>query len=137
MRKTNTIPKLCTLLGKSYTSLGMVAHDLKSSRFLTQYVPLASPVSIQRSRGMVDDLLVHGASVLGALGNQKDRLKGAQHKMLDLLNTIGVSASLLRVIDRRCAISARNLGICFRVLEFLTTYMRAGNAWTLFWCMGE
>jgi hypothetical protein len=60
-------------------------------------------ISIQRSGGMVDDLLAHGASVLGALGDQKDRLKGAQHKMLDLLNTIGVSASLLRVIDRRCA----------------------------------
>ena len=39
--------------------------------------------------------------MLGAIGDQKERLKGAQHKMLDLLNTIGVSASLLRVADRR------------------------------------
>ena len=61
----------------------------------------SSAVSIQRSGGIVDDLLSHGTSVLNALGDQKDRLKGAQHKMLDLLNTIGVSASLLRVIDRR------------------------------------
>ena len=58
-------------------------------------------MSLQRSGGMIDELLAHGSSVLGAIGDQKERLKGAQHKMLDLLNTIGVSASLLRVADRR------------------------------------
>jgi len=52
----------------------------------------------------VDDLLAHGASVLSALGDQKDRLRGAQNNMMDLLNTIGVSASLLRVIDQRCVL---------------------------------
>ena len=59
-------------------------------------------VSLQRSGGMIDDLLANGASVLGALGDQRERLKGAHHKMLDLLNSVGVSSSLLRVIDRRC-----------------------------------
>ena len=49
----------------------------------------------------MDELLAHGSNVLGALGDQRDRLKGAQHKMLDLLNSVGVSSSLLRVIDRR------------------------------------
>ena len=58
-------------------------------------------VSLQRSGGMVDDLLVHAGTVLGSLGDQRERLKGAQHRMLDFLNTVGVSSSLLRVIDRR------------------------------------
>lgn len=69
---------------------------------------------------MVDELLAHGASVLSALGDQKERLKGAQHKVLDILNTIGVSASLLRVIDRRCAafnVLKKNLTVFFIFLH--------------------
>lgn len=58
-------------------------------------------ISLEKSGGMMDELLAHGSNVLGALGDQRDRLKGAQHKMLDLLNSVGVSSSLLRVIDRR------------------------------------
>ena len=58
-------------------------------------------ISLEKSGGMMDELLAHGSNVLGALRDQRDRLKGAQHKMLDLLNPVGVSSSLLRVIDRR------------------------------------
>ena len=58
-------------------------------------------ISLQRSGGMVDELMSHAGNVLGALGDQRERLKGAQHRMLDFLNTMGVSSSLLRVIDRR------------------------------------
>lgn len=58
-------------------------------------------ISLEKSGGMMDELLAHGSNVLGVLGDQRDRLKGAQHKMLDLLNSVGVSSSLLRVIDRR------------------------------------
>lgn len=109
-------------------------------------------VSIQRSGGMVDELLAHGASVLGALGDQKERLKGAQHKVLDLLNTIGVSASLLRVIDRRCAAfntlkksnGVFHISSCFKKsldIYFTSRYdddaLCAGSAWMLFWCTVE
>jgi len=80
-----------------------VTSDDEFRLLVSQYdAEAGAKISIQRSGGMVDELLAHGASVLGALGDQKERLKGAQHKVLDLLNTIGVSASLLRVIDRRC-----------------------------------
>ena len=49
----------------------------------------------------MDELMSHAGNVLGALGDQRERLKGAQYRMLDFLNTMGVSSSLLRVIDRR------------------------------------
>ena len=67
--------------------------------------------------------------VLGALGEQKERLKGAQHKMLDLLNSIGVSASLLRVIDRRQRMDAMLVygGMVFTVLLLLFVWMFFGG----------
>jgi Golgi SNAP receptor complex protein 2 len=79
-----------------------VTSDDEFRLLVNQYdAEAGARMSLQRSGGMIDELLAHGSSVLGAIGDQKERLKGAQHKMLDLLNTIGVSASLLRVADRR------------------------------------
>jgi Golgi SNAP receptor complex protein 2 len=79
-----------------------VTSDDEFRLLVNQYdAEAGARISLQRSGGMIDELLAHGSSVLGAIGDQKERLKGAQHKMLDLLNTIGVSASLLRVADRR------------------------------------
>ena len=42
-----------------------------------------------------------GARVLEAMHEQRDRLKSAHRKALDVLNSAGLSDSLLRVIDRR------------------------------------
>ena len=79
-----------------------VTSDDEFRLLVNQYdAEAGARMSLQRSGCMIDELLAHGSSVLGAIGDQKERLKGAQHKMLDLLNTIGVSASLLRVADRR------------------------------------
>mmetsp|Transcript_29819 Transcript_29819/g.73925 ORF Transcript_29819/g.73925 Transcript_29819/m.73925 type:complete len:247 (-) Transcript_29819:340-1080(-) len=89
-------------------------------------------ISIQRSGGMVDDLLASGASVLSALVDQKDRLRGAHNKALDLLNTIGVSASLLSVIDRRQRMDAMMVygGMAFTciLLLFMWLWLRSGVA---------
>ena len=58
-------------------------------------------MSMRRSGQMVDDLLDSGASILGSLHEQKDRLKSARRKVLSVLDTLGVSQSVLKVIDRR------------------------------------
>jgi golgi SNAP receptor complex member 2 len=58
-------------------------------------------ISMRRSGQMVDDLLETGASILGNLNEQKDRFKSAQRKVLSVLDTLGVSQSVLKVIDRR------------------------------------
>jgi len=57
--------------------------------------------SAANSHRMVDDLLATGIGVLSALGEQRERLKSAQRKMFDVLNTAGLSDSLLRVAARR------------------------------------
>mmetsp|Transcript_25270 Transcript_25270/g.42349 ORF Transcript_25270/g.42349 Transcript_25270/m.42349 type:complete len:225 (+) Transcript_25270:281-955(+) len=57
--------------------------------------------SAGNSHRMVDDLLASGIGVLAALGEQRERMKTAQRKMFDVLNTTGLSDSLLRVASRR------------------------------------
>lgn len=46
-------------------------------------------------------MLDHGARVLHAMGGQRERLKGAQRRVLDVLNAAGMSEALLRRADRR------------------------------------
>lgn len=107
-----------------------VTSDDEFRLLVNQYdAEAGAKMSLQRSGGMVDDLLAHGASVLGALGEQKERLKGAQHKMLDLLNSIGVSASLLRVIDRRQRMDAMLVygGMLFTVVLLLIIWLFSGK----------
>ena len=107
-----------------------VTSDDEFRLLVNQYdAEAGAKMSLQRSGGMVDDLLAHGASVLGALGEQKERLKGAQHKMLDVLNSIGVSASLLRVIDRRQRMDAMLVygGMLFTVVLLLIIWLFSGK----------
>ena len=64
-------------------------------------VEASAGMSMRRSGQMVDDLLDSGANILGSLHEQKDRLKSARRKVLSVLDTLGVSQSVLKVIDRR------------------------------------
>lgn len=57
--------------------------------------------SLDRSNHMVDDLLAGGQSIVSNLGSQRDRLKGAHRKLLDVANVLGLSNSLIGVIERR------------------------------------
>ncbi len=51
-------------------------------------------------RGM-DDLLNSGSSILGNLREQRDTLKGARKKMLDVMNYLGLSNTVMRLIEKR------------------------------------
>ncbi|KAL2651164.1 hypothetical protein R1flu_019292 [Riccia fluitans] len=57
--------------------------------------------SVQRSSTMLDEAFATGAAVLSKYSEQRERLKSAQRKALDILNTVGLSNSMLRVIERR------------------------------------
>ena len=54
----------------------------------------------QTNRDM-DNLLDHGASILENLRDQRGILKNAQKKMLDVFNTLGMSNTVIRLIERR------------------------------------
>ena len=49
----------------------------------------------------VDEILYTGNNILSNLRDQRGTLKGVQRKMLDLLNTLGLSNTVLRLIERR------------------------------------
>ena len=57
--------------------------------------------SASRANGAVEDLLDGGARVLVAMGAQRERLKAAHRKALDVLHATGLSDALLRAADRR------------------------------------
>ena len=56
--------------------------------------------SLRQSSGMVDEYTESARNMLGALADQRGRLKGVKRKILDIGNTLGLSNSLLRVIER-------------------------------------
>lgn len=57
--------------------------------------------SIKTSSHMLDEAYATGAAVLVKYAEQRDRLKRAQRKALDILNTVGLSNSVLKLVERR------------------------------------
>ena len=49
----------------------------------------------------MDNLLGHGSSILTNLKEQRITLKGAHKKILDIANTLGMSNTVMRFIERR------------------------------------
>ncbi|CAE7675694.1 bos1, partial [Symbiodinium sp. KB8] len=57
--------------------------------------------SLRDSAAALDEVLEQAGSIFGNLVNQNKVLKNARRKLLDAANSIGVSQSLVNVIDRR------------------------------------
>ncbi|ONK74288.1 uncharacterized protein A4U43_C03F4710 [Asparagus officinalis] len=57
--------------------------------------------SARNSHIMVEEAYSTGVAILSKYAEQKDRLKIAQRKALDILNTVGLSNSVLKLIERR------------------------------------
>ncbi|GKE10819.1 membrin-11-like protein [Tanacetum coccineum] len=63
--------------------------------------------SARNSSRMLEEATATGAAILAKYSEQRERLKtskasvGAQRKALDVLNTLGLSNSVLRLIERR------------------------------------
>eukprot|EP00268_Persea_americana_P069566 TRINITY_DN98_c0_g1_i1.p1 TRINITY_DN98_c0_g1~~TRINITY_DN98_c0_g1_i1.p1 ORF type:complete len:254 (+),score=44.14 TRINITY_DN98_c0_g1_i1:104-763(+) len=57
--------------------------------------------SARNSSLMLDDAYNTGVAVLTKYAEQRDRLKRAQRKALDILSTVGLSNSVLKVIEKR------------------------------------
>eukprot|EP00048_Salpingoeca_helianthica_P024543 m.33202 g.33202 ORF g.33202 m.33202 type:complete len:219 (-) comp9451_c0_seq2:42-698(-) len=51
--------------------------------------------------GAMDDLLANARGILGNLHEQRGVLKGAQRRLLDIANTLGLSNSVMRFIEQR------------------------------------
>lgn len=49
----------------------------------------------------VDDMLMTGSNALDNLKSQRDKLKGAHKRILDIGNTLGLSNHTMRLIEKR------------------------------------
>ncbi|XP_022914200.1 probable Golgi SNAP receptor complex member 2 [Onthophagus taurus] len=57
--------------------------------------------SMNRVHKGVDEMLYTGAETLESLRSQRFTLKGAQRKIIDMANTLGLSTYTMKLIDRR------------------------------------
>ncbi|XP_003737661.1 Golgi SNAP receptor complex member 2 [Galendromus occidentalis] len=57
--------------------------------------------SAQNANRGVDDLIAHGGSVLENLRHQRSTLKSARKRMLDVVNNLGLSNTVMRLIEKR------------------------------------
>ena len=62
---------------------------------------MAENGSLQRSGEMINEYISVGQATLSDLLSQKERLKAIQRKAFDILNYLGISNSLMRMIERR------------------------------------
>lgn len=59
---------------------------------------------IRRSKQVAEEAYQTGVSALAAMAQQRDLLKNAHRKVLDVLNTVGMSDSVLRIAERRISV---------------------------------
>jgi len=62
---------------------------------------LAESASLSRSSRLMGDYLATGQETLSELTSQRERLKGVQRKVFDIMNYLGLSNSIMRSVERR------------------------------------
>ncbi|XP_065180566.1 Golgi SNAP receptor complex member 2-like [Sycon ciliatum] len=62
---------------------------------------LRENTSLQSSTQGLDDLIGQGQSILSNLRDQRSILKNAQRKVLDVMTSLGLSNTVMRLIERR------------------------------------
>ncbi|KAI8474350.1 MAG: Qb-snare protein, Bos1/Membrin family [Monoraphidium minutum] len=56
---------------------------------------------VLRSRRALADMFEQGSGILAGMAGGRERIKAAQKKMLDVINSVGLGDSVLRMIERR------------------------------------
>ncbi|KAK7300201.1 hypothetical protein RJT34_11038 [Clitoria ternatea] len=79
--------------------LGQANRD--SNHVLRIFDEEAQAMSIRSSARELENANVIGEAILSTIHGQRERLKNAHKKALDVLNTVGISNSVLRLIERR------------------------------------
>ncbi|KAM7274330.1 hypothetical protein ACFE04_028994 [Oxalis oulophora] len=92
-RRTTEAKERAELLGRAN---GESAHVLRIFDEESQAMQ-----SVRNSSRMLEESFATGTAILSKYAEQRDRLKRAQRKALDVLNTVGLSNSVLRLIERR------------------------------------
>lgn len=73
-----------------------------------------------QSHREIDDMLGQGAETMGSLRNQREMLKNTRTRILDITNTLGVSQTVMRFIEKR---SSTDRVILFVGMAAFTLFM--------------
>lgn len=65
---------------------------------------LGENASLGRSASMVNSYLAIGQETLTELFSQRDRVKGVQRKVFDMMNYLGISNSIMKSVEKREAV---------------------------------
>lgn len=68
----------------------------------------------------IDDMLSSGSETMSSLRKQRETLKSVRTKMLDLSNTLGMSQTIMRLIEKR---SSKDKIILFGGMSVFTLFM--------------
>lgn len=82
------------LMTRSYTT-----NDSETSIHIDETLQFNS--SVRNAHQGMDDLLGSGTSILEGLRDQRKTLKGTQKKILDVANMLGLSNTVMRLIEKR------------------------------------
>jgi Golgi SNAP receptor complex protein 2 len=58
-------------------------------------------VTLQSAHRNVDELLMNGGQIIGRLREQRDMLKGVRGRVLSIANALGLSNSVMNLIEKR------------------------------------
>eukprot|EP00037_Helgoeca_nana_P033531 m.418347 g.418347 ORF g.418347 m.418347 type:complete len:228 (+) comp30882_c0_seq1:51-734(+) len=56
---------------------------------------------LQGANQAMDDLLAHGEAIKSTLYNQREMIKGTKRRLLDVAHTLGLSNTVMRLIEQR------------------------------------
>jgi golgi SNAP receptor complex member 2 len=73
-------------------------HDIEGGDLEAE---IAESSSLARSGKMLNEYIAIGQETLSSLGSQRERLKGIQRKAFDILSSLGVANTLMKMVERR------------------------------------
>lgn len=91
-------------LNYSYQRKELFAGASQGSRYENrndEALDRAESGSLDRSSNMINDYIASGQETLNELLGQRERLKGVQRQVLDIMNYLGIGNSIMKAIERR------------------------------------
>uniref|UniRef100_A0A3P8TJA3 Golgi SNAP receptor complex member 2 n=1 Tax=Amphiprion percula TaxID=161767 RepID=A0A3P8TJA3_AMPPE len=79
----------------------LMSRTFTTNLATTLYPTLQLNSNLHNAHRGMDDLLGSGSSILNGLRDQRSTLKGTHKKMLDVANMLGLSNTVMRLIERR------------------------------------
>lgn len=83
------------LLSRTFTTNAEQDHSVMMDPALSHHSKL------HESHRAVDDLLAHGGSIITGLRDQRGVLKNAHRRILDISNTLGLTNTVMRLVEKR------------------------------------